>query len=69
MENDITTIGNGMYSWEVIIGYYECPFNDEHQREITVMADYKSEISRIIDDNFSGMVVVYIDGISVYYNN
>lgn len=69
MENNITTLGNGMYSWEVIVGYYECPYNEEYQTRVTVMADDRSEISSIIDGEFYSVVVVYIDGISVYYNN
>ena len=55
-----------MYEYDVIIGYYECPFNEEHQIELTIMANNSDEISDIIDGSYHGMVVVYVDGYSVY---
>ena len=50
-----------MYEYDVIIGYYECPFNEEHQIELIVTANSSDEISDIIDESYHGMVVVSID--------
>ena len=62
-----------MYEYDVIIGYYECPFNEEHQIELTIdannsdeISDIIDEISDIIDESYHGMVVVYVDGYCVY---
>lgn len=53
-----------MYNYEIVLGYYECPYIDEFQIVEDINANSIEEAVKEALDLYSDMVIVSIDGYS-----
>lgn len=56
-------IGEGEYTWEITLAYYECPHIEEYQKTLIVLANSRGEAISFADSECgSGDIIYLIDG-------